>query len=58
MKHEWSIVRKTQADFCKPDKRVCEHCGSSQEYLNDQDWGRIVRRYWYPKVGRCSGVKK
>jgi hypothetical protein len=64
MKHKWVAVRKTQATFCQPNKRVCERCGATQEQLCDMEWGRIVRRYWEPKVGRCprviedSGVKK
>lgn len=36
--------------------RVCTVCGKEQEWTQDHEWMRVVRSYWYPKVGRCHPV--
>src|SRR5271156_3969041 len=51
-KHEWS---DTSTILSK--KRRCELCGAEQAEERKCDWGRTLWRLWWPKVGRCKGLK-
>jgi len=54
--HDWKMVdmQKTYGVSCllKDDERVCSKCGTSQSYVTDYRWMRIVDRSWYPKIRR------
>ena len=54
MKHEWE--RHPDSESIRLPMRlvrVCQRCGAAQEKSQDHEWGRVVRTYWYPPVGRC-----
>jgi hypothetical protein len=56
MKHDWDESKSGRLEYGTAFQRVrfCKNCGAIQKEDDDHEWGRLVRRYWYPKVGRCS----
>lgn len=57
--HAWKPHPDSET-FRRPFQRirVCTACGKEQTWESRQEWGRVVSRYWYPKVGRCHPKEK
>jgi len=59
MFHQWEPHPDSET-FRRPFQRIrrCKRCKVEQTWESDHEWGRVVRRYWYPPAGRyCSGKK-
>lgn len=56
--HQWERHPDSET-IRRPFERIreCTLCGAEQTWESDHEWGRVVRRYWYPPVGKCKGPK-
>lgn len=55
-KHEFIEHRTDNAMQMMLGKmRKCINCGSIQQKLQKQSYGRVTGYLWFPKIGRCKG---
>jgi len=60
MKHNWDESKSYRLDLKTVFQRLrfCKNCGAFQIWTQDHEWMRVVRSYWFPKVGRCGPKAK
>lgn len=57
MAHEWERYGE---DRERPFQRLrrCLKCGATQEWCDEQRWGRVIGYKWWPLVGRCPADRR
>jgi len=49
MAHKWKDISNLLTE-----KRQCVKCQCIQTKVRDHLWMKVVKTYWFPKVGKCK----